>query len=280
MSKSKDQKFISSKEILEKTGISRATLNNYIKMGIIPKPVIRKPENGEKNVKILGYFPVNALDNIDRVKTLKRKRHSMPEIARIFSDPSASGHGNDKEVSQPLQEEELSPFKRYSEKVYKGRLKLTLEDISDPAYLLNYDFEIKWINRKAEDVILNQRITLMQETVSTNIFKLFFNWEFHSRVKNWKDLVAFNMSFAKFKYSKTWLARLYKGISKKELNVLEEIYDDTSTSPRHTIRETHISLLMQDGYTDQYRICSIFFNEGILFIYMPAGSLSGGGVAR
>ena len=198
----------------------------------------------------------------------------MPEIAHILSDPPATGHRDDSVVLQSLQEKEMHPFKSYSEKVNKGRLKLTLEDISDPAYLLNYDFEIKWINRKAEDVILNQKITLMQETVSTNIFKLFFNWEFQSRIKNWKDLVTFHMSFAKFKYSKTWLARLYTGISQRELNVLEGIYDNTSISPHHTIRETHISLLMQSGFTDQYRIYSMFFNEGILFIYIPSGSLS------
>ena len=33
------QDMITSKEIIEQTGISRATLNNYIKMGILPKPI-------------------------------------------------------------------------------------------------------------------------------------------------------------------------------------------------------------------------------------------------
>ncbi|MBW1912510.1 MAG: hypothetical protein JRI43_04960 [Deltaproteobacteria bacterium] len=275
MSKLEDQRLISSKEILEKTGISRATLNNYIKMGILPRPVIRKPENGETNVKSLGYFPVTALDNIDRVKALKRNGHSMPEVAHILKDTSIPENEDSWVAQQTLKEEKLPPLVRYPEKSDEGgRLKLSLEDVSDPAYLLNYDFEVKWINRKAEDVILNQKIMFMQETVSTNIFKLFFNWEFQSRIKNWKDLVTFHMSFAKFKYSKTWLARLYKGISQRELNVLEGIYDDTSISPHHTIREKHISLLMQGDFTEQYRIYSMFFNEGILFIYIPSGSLS------
>jgi hypothetical protein len=38
MDDAQSKDLITSKEILSVTGISRATLNNYIKMGIIPKP--------------------------------------------------------------------------------------------------------------------------------------------------------------------------------------------------------------------------------------------------
>jgi len=34
---------ISSKEILDQTGISRATLNNYIRVGILPRPLVQRP---------------------------------------------------------------------------------------------------------------------------------------------------------------------------------------------------------------------------------------------
>ena len=40
----KDKQFITSKEVLSKTGISRATLNNYIKIGILPRPVVKKAD--------------------------------------------------------------------------------------------------------------------------------------------------------------------------------------------------------------------------------------------
>ena len=41
-----DTSLITSKDLLEQTGISRATLNNYIKDGIIPRPLVK------------GEFPV------------------------------------------------------------------------------------------------------------------------------------------------------------------------------------------------------------------------------
>ena len=270
------QKLISSKEVLEKTGISRATLNNYIKKRIIPKPIIKKPDNSEKNIKSLGYFPDKILESIDKVKMLKRKGHTMAEIVSILSDPSISGQYDEKQTQQLLRDDELGPCDMYPEQAYKEKLKLSFDGISDPAYLLNYDFEIEWINRKAEDQILVQRIEPIQNKVRTNIFKLFFNWEFHSRVRNWKDLVTFHMAFAKFKYSKTWLVRFYNGISQREQNVLGDIYDSISVSPCQTISSTHISLLIGDGSIDKYCIYSIVFNEGILFIYNPSGKAFGG----
>ena len=61
---------ITSKEIIEKTGISRATLNNYIKMGILPKPIVRRPGPEQKGVKKIGYFPASVLEHILKVKLL------------------------------------------------------------------------------------------------------------------------------------------------------------------------------------------------------------------
>ena len=48
MSKSAYENWVTSKEILFKTSISRATLNNYIQAGIIPKPVVKKPDGTQK----------------------------------------------------------------------------------------------------------------------------------------------------------------------------------------------------------------------------------------
>ena len=58
---------ITSKEIIEKTGISRATLNNYIKMGLLPKPIVRRPGPEQKGVKQIGYFPASVLERILRL---------------------------------------------------------------------------------------------------------------------------------------------------------------------------------------------------------------------
>ncbi len=72
--------WITSLEIIEKTGISRATLNNYIKMDILPKPVVKKPVDTKVRAKRLGYFPESALATLDQIKRLKQDGYSMSMI--------------------------------------------------------------------------------------------------------------------------------------------------------------------------------------------------------
>ena len=73
---------ISSKELLDITGISRATLNNYVQLGVLPRPEVLVPE-GAESVRALGYFPDDALDKIHAVQKLKARGLAMPKIATI-----------------------------------------------------------------------------------------------------------------------------------------------------------------------------------------------------
>ena len=121
--------------------------------------------------------------------------------------------------------------------------------------------------------ILKQAVSSIRDMEVRNIFKLLFNWEFHSLVQNWKDMASFHMAFAKAKYSKTWISKLYRCISKREVSILEEIYDKVSTSPKQSIQHTPLNLLLRGGTTESYRVYSIFFKEGMFFNYAPINSL-------
>ena len=66
-----DTSFITSKELLEQTGISRATLNNYIKDGIIPRPLVKGADNRNLRIKRIGYFPQDVLNRIEKIKKMK-----------------------------------------------------------------------------------------------------------------------------------------------------------------------------------------------------------------
>jgi DNA-binding transcriptional MerR regulator len=72
---------ISSKDILLETNISRATLNNYIRMGIIPKPIVQSPLDGIKGPRKIGYFPFHSIERIEKVRNLKKEGFSMEAIA-------------------------------------------------------------------------------------------------------------------------------------------------------------------------------------------------------
>ncbi|MCX7817274.1 MAG: MerR family transcriptional regulator [Syntrophales bacterium] len=80
-----DRYFISSREVLAITGISRSTLNNYIKFGLVPVPDVRKCVKGHGQIRRLGYFPVWVIDRIKEIRDLKRKGLTMDKIVEKFN---------------------------------------------------------------------------------------------------------------------------------------------------------------------------------------------------
>ena len=258
------QNWITSKEILAKTGISRATLNNYIKMKLIPKPVVQKPRDHMKGTKKIGYFPYGVLDRIGLVKSLKQEANSMGEIANRLQNMSVDGYQDDTNSStSECDVHALADTPRAMD----GRvLSLTFEDIQLPAYLIDYDFDVVWLNLQAEERIFRHEVGLKAKE-SRSIFRLFFSWEFHDHVRNWRDLLTLHMSFVKTRYPRDWCERLYPGISEIEISTLQKIYDRVRPFSTDTIKHSFINLSMQDGTTEAYRIYNIFVKEGIFFLY-------------
>jgi class 3 adenylate cyclase/DNA-binding transcriptional MerR regulator len=77
--------FISSIAVLARTGLSRATLNNYIKMGMIPRPIVKKPDDPSIKAKRIGYFQDSVCCIIEQIKLYKKEGHSMKEIVSLLS---------------------------------------------------------------------------------------------------------------------------------------------------------------------------------------------------
>ena len=264
-------KWITSREIIKEAKISRATLNNYIKMEIIPKPLVQKPIGDMKGTKRIGYFPYEVLERIRLVKGLKQEGNPMEDIVNLLKDIPINGY-QDNNRSSGDDASERGFRVRDNDAPMEGKtLRLSIEEVQFPAYLMNYSFQIEWTNNQAEQNIFMQAVSLIKEKASRNIFKLFFHWELHNLVRNWRDLVAFHMSFAKMKYTRGWMENLYHGISKSEIGMLQETYEKVKPSPKQTIRDTTINLLMEDGTTVTYQVFSVFFREGIFFLYAHHG---------
>lgn len=81
---------LTSKEVLDKTGISRATLNNYISSGVVPKPDVLPPGPQHGDAPRIGYFPDEVLARIAEIQRLKAEGWSMQRIADHFSPAPSS----------------------------------------------------------------------------------------------------------------------------------------------------------------------------------------------
>ena len=263
---------VTSKELLLRTAISRATLNNYIKMGIIPKPVVKKPPDDLKKTKKIGYFSESVVDRISLIKRLKKEGNSMDKISQKLKGMS--------EFDQPVLYTDRDTIYSLEEDVntgkeFEGRTKpeiesltLTIDKINFPSFLVNWNFEIEWINSQAEEEFFNKEITSIAELESRNIFKIFFSWEVHDHLENWKELIAFHMGFAKSRLKRTDLPKLYQGITEREVRYLEKVYDDLPPFSEKAINKAHIRLDKTDGPKTAYDVHSVSFREGIFFVYV------------
>ena len=78
---------LTSKEVLEKTGISRATLNNYISWGIVPRPEVLPPAPDDGAAPRIGYFQPGVIARIEEIQRLKREGWSISRITERFGVP-------------------------------------------------------------------------------------------------------------------------------------------------------------------------------------------------
>jgi len=150
-------KWVSSLDIINKTGISRATLNNYIKMNIVPRPTVKRPEETALRARMLGYFPESVIDSIIQIKELKKKGCSMDVIADMLRCSNLTSVPGENIMHNEVKTEDTKSEKEAPQSEYtfsqtpqgdtNNPLHLTINDITCPAYLLNNNYEIDWINK-------------------------------------------------------------------------------------------------------------------------------------
>ena len=156
---------LSSKELMEKAGVSRATLNNYIGMGLIPKPIIKNPsstdDKANDRARRLGYFPEEALDRLREIDEMKKSGMRMATIIDALADDSPKAKAKKATASASVPDPEFSPT--------QGRgLQLTIDKLEHPAYLVNNKFEIEWSNVDSETEIFGQYSGLSSDIVDRN----------------------------------------------------------------------------------------------------------------
>jgi adenylate cyclase len=292
--------WVSSLDIIEKTGISRATLNNYIKMNILPRPKVKKPEGPAIRARMLGFFPESVIATIEQIKILKKQGYAMDVIVeRLNRSDSIEASGEvmmrDESRSQDAigAVEFLQSEKTNAEILPKEQiepLSLTMNEIKYPSYLLNSAFEIDWINVQAESVIFQSKISVIKEPSSRNIFRLLMRSRHHER-ENMQNMLDFHLGFVTEIISDR--GGLYIGISEKEIRILEKRCEQierrqlfskrtkiVNSLLRHRLQTLNIAdwqainrsplvLYNNEGRPIFGHVHYMLFREGMLFIHTP-----------
>lgn len=255
---------LSSKEIIDATDISRATLNNYISLGLLSKPVVTNPGGGADGPRQLGFFPDHSIERIREIQRLKREGYSMAKIAaRLGASPQSGGAQvppPPPTPTSPPPAANLQPIPASEANVPSG-LRVTIEDIAFPAFMVNHSFELVWFNDAARDRIFRGLDKLPPTSDGRNLFRLLAAG---GVVPDTADLLRFHVGLAKGRLSPERFAVGCQGISQEAFIWLQDAYAAAVAEPPKPVSDGLVTMV--GGVSRAY---VSLFREGIFVVLTP-----------
>ena len=132
---------LTSKEIIERTGISRATLNNYIASGLVPRPQVLPPGPQHGAAPRIGYFPDDTIARVEAIQRLKREGWSITPHRRALRGAPArrpsAGPGGRPPASRWPRCRRSRPRRRPPRAPGRSVAPPVAGDVRHPAYLVD-----------------------------------------------------------------------------------------------------------------------------------------------
>lgn len=272
---------ISSKDLIDEARISRATLNNYIQHGLLPKPDVRgRSESTPGSAKVIGYFPDAALDRLDEIRQLKREGWRMEEIVeKLAAVPLATAKINstgmgqsraqaqkavNKSASHARDEVALSQRQEFS-------MPLSLDNLQQPAYMVNYNMELVWYNEPAR-VRLFGFHALPNQSSERCLFQLLSRPDARLTLQDQRALAAMNLRFALQRVKRPALVEIVERSAPDLLEVLTTM-EPIELNTQQAIAEATLQQSPAGGQTVFYQAYAVYFREGILMVLSPESDI-------
>lgn len=264
---------LTSLELMQATGVSRATLNNYIAQGLIPRPVVQKPTTqGHTRARQIGYFPQAAVSRIAHIQQLKKDGKSMAEIVRqLQSESFESQSAQAAATSQPATKN-AAALAKTSTTDSNGELRLTIDQIPYAAYMVNYNFEITWHNEEAGHDLLGDFERLPGDIKERNALAYLLKGELGQSAANREAILQFHIMLSKGRLSRNDLI----GLLASKADSADEFPHNTSplaeAYPSGAMVQLPLELFSQNGVMQHYCVYTSYYREGILFVYVPGSA--------
>ena len=300
---------LTSKQLIDIAGISRATLNNYIKLGILDKPSVAPAQDKNERARRIGYFPESALQRIEAVKQMKKRGMAMSDIAKELENTDMEGFFLDEtdhieleldpklEGTRVTKKSELTQDRIQQEtsktdegEIEKGEGKeinivkqqplpakleslsidMSLENLPGPAYMVNNNFELVWWNEAAFEDLFCLDNPLDGDIESRNLLKLLITNSKVRKLANWEELFAIHLSSAKRRIPESTLSNTYGTMNSDDVRLVEQLNHSTESSGHKHISHYHVDIYDKNaGMILPHDLYVSFFREGIMFAYSP-----------
>ena len=255
---------LNSKQLIEITGISRATLNNYVAQGILPNPVVRTLSGEEGRATRLGYFEEDAVACIKKVQELKKQGLSMANISKQLGShlPSSSPRQTSRQSTIGASVGEQGSLTDLS-------LEVSIENLPGPAYMVNNNFELIWWNDYAVNSFFPGNGEFSGDLESRNLLKLLFGTGLAKDADKLKNLLEPHIAAGKKRLSQAALMKVYAALDGNQLSVLKGLSDNVEAIGKEPMVHFPSILPGMDGEPMFCDLYISFYREGILFTYSP-----------
>jgi len=263
---------ISSKDLLVITGLSRATLNNYIRDGLLPKPVVRTGEEATQGAARLGFFPDDVVERVSEIRRLRKEGVSMADMPNSLTPLTSSEMVE--WATAPKRERMYEPCSGHLARAKRrptgksvGELpRLTIESHSAPAYFVNNRLELIWWNESAERELLGSGEEIPGELEHRSLFAFLAPTakQRYDEV-SFDDLMYLHIVAARRLLLEDQLVNCFSKVDSKLRQYLESLSAEVECL--HEGQVTHFPLDLRSAesgeiYSDLY---VSYFREGILF---------------
>ncbi|NPC54146.1 adenylate/guanylate cyclase domain-containing protein [Caenimonas soli] len=254
---------LTSKEVLEKTGISRATLNNYISCGIVPRPDVLPPEPSDGAAPRIGYFPPETIDRIEEIQRLKREGWSITRITQHFTGVAGTA------PDETLDETTEAPVISAGQRPGGAMPSLSFGETAHPAYLVNSRFEVVWLNEAAGSAAWPNFVPMPSQAVSHGVFPYLLKGQSQSlavAAESRQAILRLHLGLARQRGAS--LSELCREVSRDDMLVMERLYSEAEPFEFPLVVRTPV-IASRPGAANPLFLYALNFREGILFIYVP-----------
>jgi len=268
---------ISSKALIDQTGISRATLNNYIQLGILPKPDVQSlsASADEGGARVLGFFPDDALERVQAVQILKSQGLSMAQVAERLAQTDALLEVQELQLETTSPRPAMRPIGRsHTARTTStmpeslGHLSLSLDTLTYPAYMLNYNFELTWLNEPARKEVFGF-ISPPAKSADRNVLALLSKPEVCLSLEDQRSLVGILLQLASSRISYESLRNLVAQSDPDLMPLLEQL-SPSEMGQEQPVNEIEFFQTGAHGEVVCCRVYAVYFREGILVVHAPA----------
>lgn len=231
-------------------------MNNYVALGILPRPILRKGPKSAGRAPRLGCFPDSTLDTIARVNALKKEGLTMDRIAETIRTERKDEEAETEAVAEDMplaasmsqvasgsasSSGSTVPFpgpsrERRSPVVSTGApLHLTVEHMEHPAYMVNNNFDVEWCNEAANDQILGT--DLSADIAESNLFSLILGNSPAFATEDRDQILRFHLSLAKKRLSQAAICR-----DSAAAGIIAKLYDEVETVTSRDMIHSEVNL--------------------------------------